>query len=145
MPADRPEGLRSDLSGWFHAARSFPGGLGGSLGEDLFERDRREHLARAVAPAMVVSVDEPGDLAASLVLGLEVPAGQELPLEGRVEALGGGVVQRRADPAHGLGDAQRRACLGEQVTDVITAVVAAEHNTIDIAAADGGGRARAGG
>ena len=43
---------------------------------------------------MVVVVDEGGDLPSGLVLGGEVPAGQQFVLEGRVEALGGGVGPR---------------------------------------------------
>ena len=43
---------------------------------------------------MVVSVDERSDFAARLVFGGEPAAGQELVLEGRVEALGRRVVQR---------------------------------------------------
>jgi len=43
---------------------------------------------------VVVVVDEGGDLPAGLVLGGEAPAGQQLVLEGGVEALGGGVGPR---------------------------------------------------
>src|SRR4051794_18150481 len=55
-----------------------PGGFGGSLGEDLFIGGRGEHPAAAVTPAMVVGVDEPGDLTAGLVLSLELLPGQQL-------------------------------------------------------------------
>ena len=137
------EGRRSDLRGRFHAARSCGAG-GGSLGEDLFVRDRGQHLAGAVAPAVVVGVYEPGDLAAGLVLGVEVSARQELPLEGRVEALRGGVVQRRADPSHRLGHPERLAGLGEHVTDVLAALVGVEHDTVDVATAGRGGHAQGG-
>jgi hypothetical protein len=47
--------------------------LAGSVGEDLFVDDRRLHLATGVAAAVVVNVDERGDLAAGLGLGSEVP------------------------------------------------------------------------
>src|SRR6476646_6120193 len=70
------------------------GGFGGSFGEELLVGDWRKHLGRAVAPVVVVGVDEPGDLAAGLLLGGEAPAGEQLVLEGRVEAFRGGVVQR---------------------------------------------------
>src|ERR687897_216073 len=50
------------------------GSLGGSLVEHLLVGDRREHLAGAVAPPMVVGIDERGDLPACLVLGGEVPS-----------------------------------------------------------------------
>src|SRR6476646_8119424 len=61
----------------------------GPLREDLFVGDGWEHLAAAVTPAVVVGVDEAGNLPAGLVFGFEAPTGQELVLEGRVEALRG--------------------------------------------------------
>jgi hypothetical protein len=55
-----------------------------------------------------------------------VPSRQQLELEGRVEALRGGVVESRADPAHRLDRAERTAGLGEHVTDVLAALVGVE-------------------
>jgi hypothetical protein len=61
-------------------------------GEQLFVDDGWEHLAATVTPPGVVVVDEPGDGPAGLVFGLEGVARQQLGLEGRVPALGSGVV-----------------------------------------------------
>ena len=47
--------------------------LGGSFGENLFIDNRGLHLATGVPAAVVVPVDESGDLAAGLSLGREVP------------------------------------------------------------------------
>src|SRR5215213_8549666 len=107
----------------------------GPVGEDLFEGDGWEHLAAAVTAAVVVGVDEPGDVSAGLVLALEVPAGEEFVLEGRVEALRDGVVERGADPAHRLGHAERVARPGEEVADVLASLVAVEDHTGGVAAA----------
>src|SRR5829696_4151455 len=98
---------RTDAIGSLRAGRRRSAGAGscdavllsplrdvGPLGEQLLVGDGWEHLAAAVPAPMVVDVDEPGDLAAGLVLGGETPAGQQFVLEGRVEALGRGVVQR---------------------------------------------------
>jgi hypothetical protein len=62
-------------------------------------------------------------------------AGQQLVLEGRVEALRRGVVQGRADPAHRLGNPQGAAGPGEQVTDVLAALVGMEDHPGHVAAA----------
>jgi hypothetical protein len=66
----------------------------GPLGEDPFVDDWWKLFAAAVTPATIVGVNEPGGVAAGLILALEAPAGQELVLEGRVEALRRGVVER---------------------------------------------------
>ena len=76
MPSGRSRAADGDLRGRFHAARSCSGRFGGSLGEQLLVGDRREHLAAAVPAPVVVGVDEPGDLAAGLVLGGEAAAGR---------------------------------------------------------------------
>jgi hypothetical protein len=95
------------------------GCFGGSLCKDLLVGDRGEHVAAAVASPVVVGVDEAGDLPAGLVLGGEVPAREQLVLEGRVDALRGGVVQRLADPSHRLAHPQCVACPSEHVAGVL--------------------------
>src|SRR3990172_2754056 len=97
-------------------------------------RRRGHHLTGAVASPVVVVVDEGGDLPAGLVLGGEVPAGQQFVLEGRVEALGGGVVERRADTAHRLDGPESGAGVGEHVAGVLAALVRMEHDTADLPA-----------
>jgi hypothetical protein len=57
-----------DLRGRFSCC-SFQGG---SVGENLFVGDGWQHFTGAVAPAVVVGVDEPGYLAAGLGFGVEV-------------------------------------------------------------------------
>src|SRR3990172_5109843 len=101
MPRGWFGGRRSDLRGWFSCGPLLSG-LVGSLVEDLLVDDGGHHLTGAVAAPVVVVVDEGGDLLSGLVLGGEAPAGQQFVFEGRVEALGGGVVERRADTAHRL-------------------------------------------
>src|ERR687897_964250 len=110
------------------------GPFGVSGGEDLLVGDWRQHLAGAVPTPVVVGVDEGGDVPARLVLGGEVPSRQELPFEGRVEALRGGVVECGTDPAHGLDRAERTTGLGEHVTDVLAALVGMAYDAGDVAA-----------
>lgn len=120
------------------------GAVGGSFGEQRFVGDRCQHLAAGVPAPVVVGVDEAGDLPPGLVLGGEVLPGEQLVLEGGVEALRRGVVQRRADSAHRLGHPERVAGSGEQVADVLAALVAVEHDAVDVAAAHRGGHAQRG-
>src|SRR3954447_69973 len=92
---------QSDATGRLFSRRPVPSiGVGGPFGEQRLVGDRWEHLAAAVAAAVGVGVDEPGYLAAGLVLGGEASSGEQLMPEGRVPALGRGVVQRGADPTH---------------------------------------------
>jgi hypothetical protein len=140
MPSERSKRIGGELRRFTRLGSS--GRCGGSIGEYGLVGDRWEHLAAAMPAAVVVGVNEPGDLAACLVLGGEVPAGEQLVLEGRVEALRGGVVQRRADPAQRLGHPQRLARLDEEIADVLAALVAVEHHAIDVAAAHSGGHAQ---
>src|SRR4051812_10743528 len=93
MPAELSEGPQRRSEGPVHAARSFPSASARSA-RTCSNATRREHLGAAVAAAVVVGGDEAGDLPAGLVPGLERLAGQQLMLEGRVPALGGGVVER---------------------------------------------------
>lgn len=93
MPSDRSEGLCGLLRGRCSRRPAGRGVLGGPLSEQRFVGDGWKHLAAGVPAPVVVGVDEPGDLAAGLVLGGEALPGQELELEGRVEALGRGVVE----------------------------------------------------
>ena len=93
---------------------------------------------------MVVGVDEPGDLPAGLVLGLEVLPGQQFHsrVELKLSCCPVLLVERRADPAHRLGDPQRRTGPGEKVTDVLASLVGVEHDPGHLAASDGGGHAQ---
>ena len=74
MPADGSEGLYGDLRGRFSRRLVALVSFGGSLGENPLVGDRGEHLAGAVAPLVVVGVDQGGDVPAGLFLGGEVPA-----------------------------------------------------------------------
>ena len=113
--------------------------VGGSVGEQLFVGHGWEHLAAAVAPAGVVGVDEPGDGPAGLVFGLEPVPGQQLVLERRVPALRRCVVQCGSDPAHRLGHPEAVARFGEEVADVLAALVRVKDHPVDVAATYGCG------
>src|SRR4051794_30703389 len=72
----------------------------------MFERDRCEPVVGRMPASGVVEVRDPGgDLDPGLGAGGEMLLVDELDLERAVERLGGGVVERAADPAHRLGDA----------------------------------------
>ena len=58
-PAVSFEDRTSDLGGRFHAAFSPSGPFGRARGQDSLVVDRRMHLARAVTPNPVVTVDRP--------------------------------------------------------------------------------------
>ena len=67
-----------------------------------------------VPEAGVVAGEPPEDGAsAEFRSRVVVGAAQGLPFEGGVEALAGGIVGASADRAHGLGDTQRAAQIGE--------------------------------
>ena len=141
MPSDRSEGSRGDLRGWFHAARS-GGPLRRLAPRGRFVVDRREHLAGAVTAPVVVGVDEKGDLPAGLLLGGEVPAGQQLMSS--VEFQLSAAALSSAEPTRPIDWVTPSAlqASGEHVAGVLAALVGVEHHAVDVAAAHRGGHAQ---
>ena len=129
----------------FHAASSVGDRFGRPGGEDRFELDRWLHLTGAVPADPVVPVDVAGDLAAGVLLGVEVSLAEQLPLQRREAALGGGVVEARPDPPHRLADPERLAGRLEQVGGVFAAAVGVEDGPGDVTAAHGDGHLQRGG
>lgn len=80
-----------------------------------------------VEPVGPVDDDGPG-----LGPGVELVPGQDFPLQGREERLGGGVVEARADPAHRLADPEVGAEPGERGRRVGRAPVGVEDDAVGL-------------
>jgi hypothetical protein len=93
---------------------------------------------------VVEAVDPAGDDPAGFVSGSELAAGEQLVFEGGEERLGGGVVQRRADPAHRLDHPEGAAGSAEEPRGVLAALVGVKDDPGDAATADGGGHPQRG-
>ncbi len=106
-----------------------PVSLGGSFGEDLFIGDGGFQFTAAVAALMVVTVDEPRNLATGLSFGGKVPTRQELPFKGRIETFRYSVIECRPDPSHRLDYPQRVTCFGKGVSGVFASFVAVKPNS----------------
>mgnify|MGYP006969643987 CR=1 FL=1 len=77
--------------------------------------------------------------------GVELVPGQDLPLQGGEERLGGGVVEARADPAHRLTDAQLGTQRGEAGRRIRRSAVGVEHEALGLVLAPDRVLAAAGG
>src|SRR5215204_6721236 len=95
--------------------------------------DRGLSAGGAVAAMVVVEAVAPLQYdRLGVVSGFEVVSGQDFPFQAGEERLGGGVVEARPDPAHGLGDLEPAAEFGEVVRGVGRAAVGVEDDAADL-------------
>ena len=81
-------------------------GRGRLVGGQVLVVDRAQHASAAVPSAVVVEVVAPGQHDSPGVVGVgQLVTGQDFPFQAGEERLGGGIVETRSDPAHGLTNA----------------------------------------
>ena len=105
------ERMKSRL--WNQREVRFPRNRGGLLlgrgrlvGGQVLVGDRAQHLRAAVPSAVVVELIASGQHDAAGVVGVgQLVARQNFPFQAGEERLGGGIVETRSDPAHGLTNA----------------------------------------
>src|SRR5829696_1491387 len=101
-----PRGALCDVSGHCGSPEIVEGSLCRfSVEGGVLVVDRGLSAGGAVAALVVVEAVAPLQYdRLGLVSGFEVVSGQDFPFQAGEERLGGGVVEARPDPAHGLGD-----------------------------------------